>query len=80
MTKVGDCIYVKICGGSAGVVLTGSGGASISIPPGGAMAVHGTIVGDLNQHWEVELAMSVGGANRVRVLKSEELPTPVEKS
>lgn len=66
--KIGDNIQVTISGGQAGTQFGGNG-ALIGIGPGASMSVPGQIIADDVTHWVVELSISVGGANTVRVPK-----------
>jgi hypothetical protein len=67
MPKVGDRVTVEIRGAPIGGTAVTTG---FSIEPGAQIRVQGKIVEDHGAYWLVELAISVGGKNRLLVPKS----------
>lgn len=67
MPVVGDRVRVTIRGG---VHSSTQLGGTIAIGPGSSMTVDGRITRDLGDSWEVQLAIAVGGNDRIVVPKS----------
>ena len=69
MARVGNRVKVRIGGGDSGTSL----GGVIKIGKGASMLTPGKIVEDLGDSWLVELSISLGGKNRIVVLKEAEI-------
>jgi hypothetical protein len=67
MARIGDHVTVEIRGTDrSGTILSGT----LTVGPGKTMQVSGKIVEEHGDYWLVELAISVGGKNRILVHKA----------